>query len=98
MVLNRVSISRLVSGAVGSSMMSTLELMDRLLATSTICFWATPRSRTSWWAFTSTPSSSSSFWASSYILRQSTWKRFFISCLPMKMFSATVSCSVRFSS
>ena len=97
-VSNSVLISRLVSGAVGSSMMSTLELMERDLATSTICLCATPRSRTSVCASMSTPRSSSSFCASANMRPQSTMKRFFMIWRPMKMFSATVSCSVRFSS
>ena len=93
MMPNSVSISRLVSGAVGSSMTSMRALSDSALATSTICLWATPRSRMREWALISTPRSSSSFCASRYMAPQSTMRGFFMIGRPMKMFSATVSCS-----
>lgn len=98
MVANSVSISRLVRGAVGSSITRMRELMDSALATSTICLWATPRSRTSALALMSTPSSSRMRWACRVISRQSTIRGFFMMGRPRKMFSATLSCSVRFSS
>jgi len=97
-VENSVSISRFVSGAVGSSITSMREWIESAFATSTICLCATPRSRISARAPMSMPRSSSNFCASRAICRQLTMRRLRMMGLPMKMFSATVNCSVRFNS
>ena len=98
MVANSVSISRLVRGAVGSSMIRMRDWMDRALATSTICLWATPRLRMRERALISMPSSSSKSCAFLVMACQLTMAGLRMMGSPMKIFSATVSCSMRFSS
>ena len=64
---NRISTSAMLSGAVGSSRISTLQSLETLLAISTICMCPGVRSRTSVVGLMSTPKSSKIFCAIVFI-------------------------------
>ena len=94
---NSTAASRLVSTAVGSSMIRTRALRDSALAISTICLSETEMSETRALGLTRVSSSDRSRSASARIAFLSRKKPRF-SSRPRKMFSSTLSCSARLNS
>ena len=97
MMRNRSSISRAVRAEVGSSIISTLALVDRALAISTICCLDTGSSPTTCLGSKSIFSSFRMLFASASILALSSLMPLRFS-LPKNIFSATDRCLHMFSS
>ena len=100
MIRNRSSVSLAERLEVGSSMMSSLALVETALQISTICWWPMPSFPTFMRGSKWRPRSWSSRAAASTMPATSLTKVPFTSrsSRPRKMFSATVRCGMRFSS